>query len=281
MEIAVTGASGFIGRRVTERLRAAGHNVTGVSLRGGAVSLPRAEAVVHLAGEPIAQRWTSDARRRIRESRVDGTHRLVDAMRKLPQAPSALVSASAVGIYGSRGDEILTENSPPASGFLAEACKDWEAAADSAAALGARVVKLRMGVVLGRGGGALARMLPPFKAGAGGRVGSGRQWMSWIHIDDAAELFRFAVETPALRGIVNATAPNPVPNAVLTRALASVLRRPAIVPVPAFALKLIFGEMATVLLDSQRVIPQAAQAAGFRFRYPEIRAAFEEILGSW
>jgi uncharacterized protein (TIGR01777 family) len=234
--------------------------------------------VVHLAGEPLAQRWTAEAKRTIRESRVEGTRALVGSLARLSPRPAMLVSASAVGIYGSRGDQLLTEDSAPGSGFLADVCAEWERTAGVANALGIRVVIVRTGVVLGHGG-ALARMLPVFKLGLGGRLGSGRQWMSWIHIDDLTALIEFVLSGARLRGPVNATAPNPVTNAEFTRTLASALHRPAFAVVPAFALKMLFGEMASVLLDSQRVLPKAAQAAGFQFRYPDLGPALAGLVG--
>ncbi len=273
----MTGASGFIGRRLAGMLRNQGHTVHAVSIRGD-FELPHTEAVVHLAGEPVAQRWTPAAKRRILESRVEGARSLIRKISTLSARPGVLVCASAIGIYGSRGDEALTESSPPGKGFLSEVCTQWERTADLAEALGIRVVKTRIGIVLGRGGGALARMLPPFKLGVGGRLGSGRQWMSWIHLDDLAELMLFAIRETALRGPVNATAPNPVTNAEFTRTLASVLGRSAVLPAPAFALRAVFGEMSEVLLESQRVLPQAALGAGFRFRFPELEPALRDLL---
>ena len=295
MNVTITGGTGFIGRRLVARLLAEGHSVhlLGRSAPPGGVrftawdpatgeppqeSLAGADALVYLAGAPVAQRWTRKARRTIRASRIQGTRLLIAALSRLSQKPSALICASAIGIYGARGDEVLTESSPPGQGFLADVCREWESSADLAKVLGLRVVKLRIGVVLGPGGGALARMLPPFKAGLGGRLGSGRQWMSWIHLDDLVELIRFAVEQPSLRGAVNATSPNPVTNAAFTATLAEVLKRPAVLPVPAFLLKTAFGAMAEILLDSQRVLPQAAQAAGFRFQYPDLEAALRHAL---
>jgi uncharacterized protein (TIGR01777 family) len=278
VRIAITGASGFIGRALSARLTAAGHSILPIRLREHA-EVPPADAVIHLAGEPVAQRWTATAKRRIRESRVEGTLRLVESMARLSPPPATLVSASAVGIYGSRGDETLTEESAPGADFLAGVCVDWERAAGEAAALGVRVVTPRIGMVLGHGG-ALARMLLAFKLGLGGRLGSGRQWMSWIHINDLAALIEFALGKPVLRGPVNATAPNPVTNAEFTRVLAYLLHRPAFLPVPAFALKLAFGEMASVLLASQRVLPQAAQAAGFRFEHPQLGPALATLRGT-
>jgi uncharacterized protein (TIGR01777 family) len=278
MNVAITGASGFVGRALSERLLASGHSVTPISLR----TQPPAEvfagcqAVVNLAGEPVAQRWTAAARERIASSRVQGTRSLVAALREHP--PEVLVSASAVGYYGSRGDDILTEDSPPASDFLGQLAVGWEQEAHAAEQFGVRVVTPRIGVVLGRGGGALAQMLPPFRLGLGGRLGTGKQWMSWIALDDLVSLIEFAIEDAALRGPVNAVAPNPVTNAVLTRELGAALHRPAILPVPAFALKILFGEMSEILQGGQRVIPQAALRAGFQFRYAELSQALRAAL---
>ena len=241
-------------------------------------SLRDADAVIHLAGEPVAQRWSTDAKRRIRESRVMGTRNLVSAIGKLERRPQALVSASAVGYYGSRGDEVLDESAAPASDFLGDLCTAWEKEAREAESLGVRVVTIRTGVVLDGRGGALQRMLPPFRMGVGGKLGSGRQWMSWIHAEDLAAMYRFALETPAARGAWNGVAPNPATNADFTRALAGTLRRPALFPVPAFALKTIFGEMAEILLASQRVVPKAPEAAGFRFRFSQLEPALADVL---
>ena len=275
MIVTLTGASGFIGRALAARLAAAGHTVEPWSLRSPQ-PLQVCEAVIHLAGEPIAQRWTPEAKRRIRESRIEGTRRLIAA---LPTPPRVFICSSAVGFYGSRGDEVLTEASAPGTGFLAELCVEWERAAGEAQALGMRVVKLRTGMVLGPNGGALQKMLPAFRRGAGGRLGSGRQWMPWIHIDDLLDLFEFALAA-TVSGPLNAVAPNPVTNREFTAALARVLHRPAFVPVPAFLLKMLFGEMASVLLDSQRVSPRAALDAGFAFRHPELGPALQNILRS-
>ncbi len=231
---------------------------------------------MNLAGEPVAQRWTAAARERISNSRIQGTRSLVAALRKHP--PAVLVSASAVGYYGSRGDEILTEDSPPASGLLGQLAVAWEKEAQAAEQFGVRVVTPRIGVVLGRGGGALAQMLLPFRLGVGGRLGTGEQWMSWIALDDLVSLIEFAIEDASLSGPVNAVAPNPVTNAVFTRELAAVLRRPAVIPVPAFALKILFGEMSEILLGGQRVIPQAALRAGFQFHLADLGQALRQAV---
>jgi uncharacterized protein len=279
MRIAVTGATGFIGRRLTASLGADGIGSRAVPRGTPGAELEGADAVVHLAGEPVAQRWTPEAKRRIRDSRVQGTGLLVEALAALPRRPEVLVAASAVGYYGSRGDEILSEGAAPGKGFLPEVCVEWEKAADAASALGIRVVKVRIGMVLGSGGGALAQMLPPFRMGVGGPLAGGQQWMSWIHIEDLVRLIRFAVETPALRGALNGTSPNPVRNADFTQKLARAVHRPAFFPVPKFALELLYGEMSEVLLGSQRVVPRLAEDAGFGFRYPEAEAALRQILG--
>jgi len=297
MKIAISGASGFIGTRLLQALAAAGHQLQVFSRRasthlppGVRVSVwdpvegePPSEdlrgqdAVIHLAGENVGQRWTAEARRRILESRVNGTRNLVAALAKLPQRPATLICASATGYYGARGDEILDEAALPGNGFLAEVCAAWEREAQAAESLGMRVVRVRIGLVLDPRGGALQRMLPPFRMGVGGRLGDGRQWMSWIHLDDLATLFRFALEQP-LEGPVNAVAPQPVTNAEFTRALAEAVRRPALFPVPGFVLRAMFGEMAEMLLTGQRVEPRAAGAAGFRFRFPRLDGALADLL---
>jgi uncharacterized protein (TIGR01777 family) len=278
MNVAITGASGFIGRAVAENLQSSGHIVRAVSLRGALKpeALAGVNAVVHLAGEPVAQRWTAHTRDRILRSRVEGTRALVAAMRGNP--PQVLISASAVGYYGSRGDEILIESAPPADDFLGRVAAAWEEEAQAAEPLGVRVARVRIGMVLGKNGGALARMLPPFRMGIGGRLGNGRQWMSWIHIDDLIALIAFLMKESTVRGVFNATSPYPVTNREFTRALAEAVHRPAILPVPAFALRFVFGEMSSVLLASQRAVPDAAQRAGFVFENPDIFAALAQIV---
>ncbi len=278
MNIIITGGSGFIGRALSDRLRAVGHTVTSISLR----ATPRHEAfaggdaVVNLAGEPVAQRWTAAVRERIRESRIGGTRRLVESLRSAP--PRVLISASAVGYYGSCADEILTEDAAPASDFLGQVAEGWEREARAAGEFGVRVVTPRIGMVLGRGGGALARMLPAFRCGVGGRLGTGQQWVSWIHINDLIALIEFAIANSTLSGPLNAVSPNPVTNAEFTRELAAVLRRPAIFPVPRTALKLLYGEMSEILLTGQRAIPEVALRAGFEFRYPNLGAVLRQTL---
>jgi uncharacterized protein (TIGR01777 family) len=280
MKIVITGGSGFIGRAIAVRLRAGGHTVTAVSLR----TPPSPEAfadfqtVVHLAGEPVAQRWTIAAKERIMNSSVQGTRTLVAALR--PRPPAVLISASAIGYYGSRGEEVLTEHSPPASDFLGQVAVAWEQEALAAEEFGVRVVTPRIGVVLGREGGALPKMALPFRFGVGGRLGNGKQWTSWIHLDDLVALVEFSISTSAIRGAVNAVAPSPVTNAVFTKELAAALLRPAIFPVPAAALKLLLGEMSQVVLASQRVIPEAALRAGFQFRFTEVGEALRQIFAA-
>ncbi len=298
MKCIVSGGTGFIGRRIVGRLLRDGHYVGVYSRQPGrekraavasylwdplrgeppADSLNTMDAVIHLAGEPVAQRWNAEIKRRIRDSRVLGTRALVDAIGRVQHKPRVLVCASAIGYYGDRGDEILRETSQPGTGFLVDVCRPWEAEADRAAQLGLRVIKLRIGFVLGKGGGALARMVPAFRAFAGGRLGSGKQWMPWIHIDDVAHMFVYAAENE-ISGVWNAAAPNPVTNAVFTREMAKALHRPAIFPAPPFALRLAFGELAQHMLDSARVIPDAALKANFPFRYAELGPALRNLLG--
>lgn len=232
--------------------------------------------MVHLAGEPVAQRWTASARRRILDSRVEGTRALIAALKAHP--PDVLISASGVGYYGSCGDRVLTELAPQGSDFLADVAGTWEREAREAEKLGTRVICLRIGTVLGPGGGALKKMLLPFRLGLGGNLGPGTQWMSWIHLDDLCALLHFMLPESTLRGPYNAVSPHPVTNADFTGALAYALHRPAFLPVPAFALKLMFGGMTEMLLGSQRAVPEAATVAGFEFAYPEINAALIEIV---
>ena len=293
MNILVTGASGLIGRAASSALAADGHRVT--PLRRGAggggptwqpekgeINLAPAspiDAVLHLAGEGIAQRWTPTVKQRIRESRVQGTRLLCEALAKLPQPPKALVCASATGFYGSRGDEWLDESSAPGTGFLADVCQEWEAAAAPAFKAGVRVVHLRFGIVLAKEGGALAKMLPAFKLGLGGRLGDGRAWWSWIAIDDLVRVIQLALTDDSLSGPVNAVAPNPVTNAEFTRALGRVLHRPAILPVPRFVIQTVFGEMGReALLGSARVRPAVLSKHGFIFQHGAIEPALHAIL---
>jgi uncharacterized protein (TIGR01777 family) len=298
MDITVTGATGFIGNKLVQELLQAGHSIHALGRKRSPAlppvvrfsewrsteseppseALATADAMVYLAGESVAQRWTSDVKQRIRSSRVDRTRNLVNAIAKQSHRPQVLVCASAIGYYGSRGNEVLTEKSAPGRDFLAQVVIDWEQVARQAETLGIRVVPLRFGVVLGQDGGALAKMLTPFRLGVGGRLASGQQWMSWIHVDDVIGLIRFSLDNSAVREPMNATSPQPVTNAEFTKELAAVLHRPAIFPVPELALNLLFGEMAEVILGSQRVLPKAAQSAGFQFQYPELRPALIRLL---
>ncbi len=238
-------------------------------------------AAVHLSGSNLAgRRWTSSYKQEILESRVKPTHALASLLAGLRPKPAVLVCASAIGIYGSRGDELLTEASSPGSGFLPEVCLAWERATQPASDAGIRVVHLRFGVVLSPDGGALAKMLPVFRAGLGGPLGSGRQWISWVALPDVTRAIEFAVETPSLAGPVNVVAPNPVTNLEFTRSLGRILHRPTLFPVPAFALRLGFGEMAeATILQSDRVLPARLSASGFDFEYPELQAGLRAILG--
>jgi len=296
MKIVITGASGFIGRRLMKLLAGRGHRLHVLSRHAG-TNLPAgvglsvwdplgpppedalldADAMLHLAGEPVAQRWTAAAKQRIHDSRVIGTRNLVAALADSSPRPAVLVCASAIGYYGSRGDEILNEESAPGTDFLAGVCAGWEREAVKAEALGMRVTRIRIGVVLDPRGGALKPMLAPFRFGLGGPLGNGRQWMSWIHAGDLAEMFRFALENPA-PPVLNGVAPGAVTNAAFTRALASALHRPAFLPVPKLALRMLFGEMADMLLASQRVAPAAAESAGFQFQHPQLAEALADLL---
>jgi uncharacterized protein (TIGR01777 family) len=283
--VAVTGSHGLIGSALVRDLGAAGHEVrrVGRDAATGALDLQAVagvDAVVHLAGESIAAgRWTWARKRRIRNSRVVTTGALAAALAAQPEPPRVLVSASAIGWYGDRGDERLTEASRPGAGFLAEVCRDWEAATAPAEASGVRVTHLRIGMVLSARGGALAKMLTPFRLGLGGVLGSGAQWWSWSALDDLVGVIRHALETEALRGAVNAVAPEPATNRDFTRALARALRRPALLPLPAPLARLALGEMAdALLLASQRVLPARAEELRYEFRYPELRGALEEIF---
>lgn len=298
LRVAVTGASGLIGRVLVPFLTTGGHHVVPM-VRGrakgrgvrwdyeaGRMDLPALEgldAVVHLAGENIGARWTRERRRRILESRVIGTRFLAEALARLRQPPHVLVSASAVGIYGNRGDEQLTEASPVQGGpedFLTEIGRDWEAATEPARAAGIRTLTPRFGVVLTPNGGALGRMLPAFRWGLGGPLGSGRQWMSWIAIDDLVGAIYHALMTDSLDGAINLTSPHPVTGREFAAALGRVLQRPTPLPVPAPALRLVFGEMADVaLLSSARVLPARLQESGYDFRYPELDGALRFLLG--
>ena len=299
MKALVTGATGFVGPRLlrlleqpvvlsrnAERARRALGSLAGPIFRWDPLQgPPPAEAfegvdvVLHLAGESVAEgRWTAAQKAKIRDSRVLGTRHLVQGLARTEPRPRVLVSASAVGYYGDRGDQELTESSAPAHDFLADVCVAWEEEARAAEQHGVRVVTARTGIVLGAGGGALGKMLTPFKLGAGGTLGNGRQWMPWIHVADLARLYVHAAESAAVRGPMNAVAPQPVRNSEFTKALARQLHRPAFMPAPYIGLRILFGEFAQVLFASQRVLPQVALDTGFTFQYPDIAAALREIL---
>lgn len=285
MRIAVTGATGFVGRMLCDAARSRGHQVIRLSRGGngdrrwdpmsGPAPLSGADAVIHLAGEPIADhRWTSAKMDRIQESRVIGTRNLVEGIRAA--RPHVLVSASAIGYYGDRGEEELTEESGPGGDFLANVCRDWEAEALQS---GIRTVLMRTATVLGPGG-AVGRMIGPFKMGLGGRIGNGRQWMSWIHREDLVDLYLHAIHTPDLEGPLLAASPNPVRNEQFTHTLAGVLDRPSVIPMPVWGLRIAFGRVATVLTASQRCRPLRAPETGYRYSYPTLDAALTEVVQS-
>jgi uncharacterized protein (TIGR01777 family) len=293
-KILVSGSSGLIGTALLPSLRASGCEVTclvrgSVSGNGrigwdptralAPESVSGFDAVVHLAGESIVGRWTEAKKHRILESRVQGTRTLAEALARAPQPPRVLVSASAIGYYGDRGEETLREDSPSGDGFLPEVCREWESAAEPAAEAGIRAARVRFGLVLSRSGGALQKMLLPFRMGVGGNMGNGRQWWSWVDIGDLVGAVQHVINTETLRGPVNVVAPSPVRNAEFTTTLASVLSRPAIFPMPAFAARLVFGQMGDeLLLASQRVEPAKLMASGYVFQKPDLRAALEAIL---
>jgi len=296
MKIIITGASGFIGSVLMPALQAEGHELIRMVRRTSEGSgkeilwdpnsasnnikgLEGSDAVIHLAGENIGNaRWTPEKKKRILQSRKRGTALLARSLASLKSPPRVLISASAIGYYGNRGEEILSEDSAPGVGFLAEVCRAWEEATLPASDRGIRVVRLRTGIVLSTREGALSRMLLPFRLGLGGKFGSGRQYMSWICLDDLIEIFKFALET-SLRGPVNMVAPNPVTNLEFVKALGRVLSRPALLPLPGFALRVLLGEMAdSLLLSSARVEPGQLAAAGYRFKYPDLERALRHVL---
>ena len=295
MKVLLSGASGLVGRALAERLRDAGHTIVPLvrhdpapvgtvlwdptSGRFDHAACEGIDAVVHLAGESVAAgRWTAARKRRIRDSRVAGTRLLVDGLRELEAPPAVFVAASAIGIYGSGGDDELTEDSPFGSGFLADVCRDWESASAPIEAVGTRRVLIRIGLVLARDGGALPRMAAPIRWFVGGRLGSGRQWMSWISRDDLCAIFERALADSNLNGVYNAVAPMAVRNAEFTRVLARVLRRPAFLPVPNLALRIAVGELATEILASARVVPWRLLDAGFRFGDTELEPTLRRLL---
>ena len=295
--VLVSGVSGPIGAALLPSLEAGGAGITRLmraeSVPGTAwesirwdpakavapESVSGFDAVIHLAGESIVGRWTAGKKQKIRDSRVVGTRHLAEALARTKHKPEVFVCSSAIGYYGDRGDEVLSEECAPGSDFLADACREWEAATKPAADAGIRTVRLRTGVVLSPKGGALGKMLTPFKMGVGGRIGSGSQWMSWIDVGDMVGAIQHILKTDLIQGPVNMVAPQPVTNAEFTKTLASVLSRPAIFPMPAFAVKLAFGEMGeTVLLASQRVEPSRLVASGYPFRFTELRASLSALL---
>ena len=295
MKIGITGASGFVGSAIAKTAGERGYGVIGFSRHperkipgceetrlldlSGKMDLSGCNAVVHLAGENVFGLWTSEKKKRILESRQAGTRNVVDAIFNSPQPPEVLVSASAIGFYGDTGERETDETAPPGTGFLAEVTQAWEHEAQRAAEKGIRVVLLRIAIVLGENGGALGMMMPVFKMGLGGKIGDGRQWMSWIHRQDLCELALFAVENRAVAGPLNASAPEPVRNADFTQALASAVNRPALFNVPGFLLKGALGEFSRELLDSKRVIPARPLAFGYQFRHPKLGEALGKICG--
>jgi uncharacterized protein (TIGR01777 family) len=300
VRVTVTGATGLIGPRVVRSLQDEGAQVTvltrdpdraherlgdveavGWDLLGEPApsrSLSGRDAVVHLAGAPVAQRWSSRARRAIRDSRVIGTRNLIEGLRAADPRPRTLVSSSAIGYYGAHGDEPLDEDAPPGRDFLARVCVDWEAEAARASGLGLRVVQVRTGVVLDRGGGALAKMLAPFRLGVGGPVAGGRQYISWIHTDDLVRMMLAALEDERWTGPTNATAPEPVRNRDFSKALGATLRRPSLLPVPGAALRLLYGEMAAIVITGARVVPAKPLVLGYEFLHPQVDEALRSAL---
>ena len=296
MKVLISGATGLIGSALIPVLVGGGHEITrltrspgsgggvGWNPDAGEIDTSRLEghdAVVHLAGENIGEgRWTREKKRRILESRTRGTRLLAEILASLPEPPDVMVSASAVGYYGDRGNELLSEESGAGSDFLAEVCKAWEAAADPAREAGIRVVHPRNGVVLSTEGGALARLLPVFKLGGGGRIGGGRQWSSWIAMDDVVGAIVHALTHDSVEGPVNLVSPNPVTNVEFTRVLGKILNRPTIFPLPAPVARLMLGEVAdALLLASQRVEPAKLKEVGYEFRYPELEGALQHLIG--
>jgi uncharacterized protein (TIGR01777 family) len=298
MKVAITGATGLIGSKLEKAMTSDGAQILTLSRRvrtasdtTGAIfwdpvngeldsaALEGCDAIVHLAGETISNRWTGAQKERIRRSRVEGSRLLVDGLKTLTKPPTVFVAASAIGFYGDRGDEAIDESSPHGTGFLPDVCRSWEAETTRAQEVGARTLLLRFGIVLSTKGGALAKMLLPFKVGLGGPMGSGRQWMSWIHIDDVIAIIRFVMNRDDLSGPINTTAPQPVRQAEFAKTLGKALRRPAIAPAPGFAVRLLLGEMGqALLLEGQKVLPRRLQEAGYTFQHPELSEALEDIL---
>jgi len=301
MKVFITGGTGFVGTQLTSRLIEDGHEVTVLtrSLKGSTVSslgisylegdptkkgswqesIKDHDAVINLAGASIFSKWTAEHKRAIRESRVNTTQNIVEGIASHPERPFTLLSTSAVGYYGFHGDEELNEDSPPGTDFLARIAVEWEGEALGARDRGARVVISRFGIVMGEKGGALSQMIPLFKKYIGGPIGSGKQWFSWVHIEDLTEAFAFLLKHPEISGPVNVCSPNPIRNKDLAKALGKALHRPSFIPAPAFMVKLVLGEFGSVILEGQRVIPQRLLESGFVFQYPDIEKALKSIVG--
>jgi len=300
MRVTITGATGLIGSRLVAELRGRGDEITVLSRDAArareslsvqahdwdlysesapAAALSGRDAVVHLAGENVAQRWSDAAKRSIRDSRVEGTRHLIEGLRACDAKPRVLISSSAIGYYGAHGDEPIDVEAPPGRDFLAEVCVAWEREAQVAAELGMRVVQVRTGIVLDARGGALKTMLPPFRAGVGGPVAGGRQFMSWIHRDDVVGMIVAALDGGDWSGAINATAPEPVSNRDFSKALGRALHRPAIAPVPGAALRLLYGDMAEMVTNGARVLPAKPLVLGYVFRHPELDGALSAALG--
>ncbi len=300
MNVTLTGATGLIGERLVDVLKTRGDSVTVLSRDAAKASsalgvpaldwnplaesapadaLAGRDAVIHLAGEPVAQRWNDDRKRAIRESRQAGTRNLVAGMQAADPSPRALIASSAVGYYGKHQDEKLDESTPPGDDFLAQVCVVWEGEADAAAAFGARVVHIRTGVVLDKTGGALKTMLPPFRLGVGGPVAGGGQYMPWIHLDDIVGLYLAALDDESWSGAYNGSAPEPVTNKAFSKALGRALHRPAFTPVPALAIRLLYGDMAEIVTEGQRAVPVRALDAGYAFQHPDLDEALASALG--
>ncbi len=298
MKILISGASGLVGTHLIPTLTAKNYDVYKLvrkTPRGAdeiewdaekgfseseQAKLENFDVVVHLAGDNVAsENWSAEKKRKIKESRTVGTRVLVDALKRCKSAPKHFISASAIGFYGDRQSEILTEESAKGAGFFPEVCDEWEREAKRAEEFGARVVRMRIGVVLAKDGGALEKMLTPFKFGVGGTIGSGKQWMSWIALDDIISIINFFIEDETLHGAFNLTAPNPATNREFTKTLGAVLNRPTVLPIPAFAIKLMFGEMGeTLLLEGARVLPKRLQDAGYRFQFVDLESAMRGVL---
>lgn len=291
MKIVLTGASGMIGRPLVEKLMAQRHDLVVLGRNQpksnpvrfyrwdsekDAVPLEAVEgagAIIHLAGEPVSQRWNDEVKRKIRDSRVNGTRAIVEAIAKATHKPSVLISGSAIGYYGDRGGETLDEHSAPGTGLIPQVTVDWEREALEAERYGVRTCLLRTGIVLHHSGGALKSMIPPFKMFVGGPIGDGKQWMSWIHRDDLIEMILWAMHNDSVHGAINGVAPQPCTGKEFASALGEALSRPAIFPVPAFVIRLLFGEMSQIMLSSQKILPRVPQEQGFHFRYPDLSGA--------